>query len=55
MTKFAFLVDLDDEEWAALQLMQHESGEVAPTDALVTSIIRSVIQDDIAEEKKRAA
>ena len=54
MTKFPFLIDLDADEWAALKLLQDESGQVMPTDALVTSIVRSVINDDIQEQRKNA-
>lgn len=55
MSKFGFFVDLTKEQYAQLSLLQHESGEQAPTDGLVTSIIRSVLEDDIKEERKRAS
>ena len=48
-------LDLTVEEIAHLHLMQDEDGEHPPTDELITSIVRSVIQDDIEELRKRAA
>lgn len=54
MTKQIVTLDLTQEEWHALGLLQSEKGDKHPTDELITSIIRSVIYDDIAEEKKTA-
>ena len=47
-------LDLTEEEWNALGLMQCESGEVSPTDELITSILRAVLSDDIEEARKKA-
>lgn len=48
-------LDLTIEEITHLHLMQNEDGQHPPTDELITSIVRSVIQDDIEEERKGAA
>ena len=48
-------LELTVEEIAHLHLMQDEDGEHPPTDELITSIVRSVIQDDVEELRRRAA
>lgn len=54
MTRLVVALDLTPEELNHLGLMQSEEGNQAPTDELITSIIRSVIYDDLEEERKRA-
>lgn len=54
MTRLIVALDLTPEEMNHLGLMQSEGGDQTPTDELITSIIRSVIYDDLEEEKKRA-
>jgi len=61
MTKRLVMIDLTDEEWAWLGVMQ---AEIAPRrtpvatvalDEFVSSIVRAVVADDVEEERKRAA
>jgi hypothetical protein len=58
MTKIIVQLSLTPEEWAYLGVMQSDAdrtpGEAWPRDELISSILRAVIADDLAEERKCA-
>ena len=53
MTRLIVALELTPEEFAHLGLMQSDTGDQRPTDELITSIVRSVIIDDIEEIRKK--